>query len=294
MGFRNEIEYTPLDLSIKHFFEHKNHRRFLGKVGVSSLGKTLLLGKYPMDIYNYFHLWTETVCDLFALQRSGVYFNDFDHILMSSVEFNWQREIFQACGVPMEKIVSTASAAYFNIESLVTVQRVQTADVIADWCVAGMRGQANWHPPEVSANRKIFVTRGASAHRAIVNEQELVGLAQEYGYEAVDCGQLTVAQQQDLFASAASVIGPHGAGFTNIAWCRPKTVFLEFLNPSWLVPCFHDLAKAQDLTYMNMLTTPINNGKAGDVKSVVDLTKFRQALDWVENQINSAALDGRS
>ena len=49
------------------------------------------------------------------------------------------------------------------------------------------------------------------------------------GFERVTLGSMPLARQVALFLNAEAVIGPHGAGLTHIAWCKPGTKVAEFL-----------------------------------------------------------------
>jgi len=49
---------------------------------------------------------------------------------------------------------------------------------------------------------------------------------------------LTVAQQAMTFQSARVVIAPHGAGLTNLVFCRPKTIVIEIFSPAYINCCY--------------------------------------------------------
>jgi capsular polysaccharide biosynthesis protein len=58
----------------------------------------------------------------------------------------------------------------------------------------------------------------------------------------VELETLTLAQQIGLFANARAVCGLHGAGFTNLLWCRPGCVAVELLADNFLNGCYESLA----------------------------------------------------
>ena len=45
------------------------------------------------------------------------------------------------------------------------------------------------------------------------------------------------------------VIGPHGAGLANIAFCQPGTIIYELIPGHYRNPCFLALALQGDLAY---------------------------------------------
>jgi Glycosyltransferase 61 len=100
------------------------------------------------------------------------------------------------------------------------------------------------------ANTEIlYVARTDSVNRAAENEEALIGLLEAEGVRVVVPGSLSVRQQVNLFGKTRAVIGPHGAGLTNIVFCRPGTIFYEFLPSHYLNPCFSRLAQAAGLEY---------------------------------------------
>ncbi|HEY0258747.1 MAG TPA: glycosyltransferase family 61 protein [Lacisediminihabitans sp.] len=62
--------------------------------------------------------------------------------------------------------------------------------------------------------KRIFLQR-RSAHRGLVNEDDLIPIAEAHGLTVVDPGRLTWAQQVDLFSHAALVVGASGAVMAN-------------------------------------------------------------------------------
>ncbi len=71
----------------------------------------------------------------------------------------------------------------------------------------------------------------------------------EQGVRIVVPGALSLGEQIDLFRAARAVIGPHGAGLSNVAFCEPGTILYEFIPEHYTNPCFARLAQATGLHY---------------------------------------------
>lgn len=54
--------------------------------------------------------------------------------------------------------------------------------------------------------------------RQLVNENDVISLLNQYEFESFEPGRLSLEDQVRLFANADVVIGPHGAGLTNIIY----------------------------------------------------------------------------
>ena len=71
------------------------------------------------------------------------------------------------------------------------------------------------------------MSRGDKKHtRRVENEAELLAALEPLGFEAIDPGALSPAEQVRAFAEAECIVGPHGAGLTNLAFASAGA-------PSW-------------------------------------------------------------
>ena len=73
----------------------------------------------------------------------------------------------------------------------------------------------------------IYVARTDTANRVAENEADIMDLLKEEGICVVVPGRLSVAQQINLFGKAEAIIGPHGAGLTNIVSADPGQSFMN-------------------------------------------------------------------
>ena len=68
-----------------------------------------------------------------------------------------------------------------------------------------------------------------------------------FKFEEILPEQLSVQEQAELFASASAVVGPHGAGLTNIVFCKPQTKVIELFAPSYRHSAYWMLANQSNL-----------------------------------------------
>jgi hypothetical protein len=100
--------------------------------------------------------------------------------------------------------------------------------------------------------RRLYVSRGRAATRGVVNEAELVAALEPHGFEVVRPDELSFREQVALFASAEVVVGPHGAGLSNMVFARDASV-CELLHPGRRNACFYRLASASGHDYWYVL-----------------------------------------
>lgn len=86
--------------------------------------------------------------------------------------------------------------------------------------------------------RKLLISRSDIPGRVAVNWNEIEQIAIKRGFEVIFPERMTVAEQVLTFASAAVVVGEHGAAMANIGFCLPGASVLEIQpanrNDSWI------------------------------------------------------------
>jgi hypothetical protein len=143
-----------------------------------------------------------------------------------------------------KKLLVTSSSSYDfihpgqNISSHVvqTINKLKQTDLIA------------------KVSRKIFIDRKDAPSRNIINYSEVVDLLKEYNFEIVQPEKLTVKEQIQLFNSATIVVAVHGAGLTNVAFCKEGTKVIELMSSLCGTNAFWKLATALQLDYHCLLT----------------------------------------
>lgn len=85
------------------------------------------------------------------------------------------------------------------------------------------------------SGKKVYIARKT---RTLQNEDEIRQLLTELGFEVVVLEELGVREQADLFHSADTIVGMHGAGLTNLAFCREGTSIVELADPDDVAPLY--------------------------------------------------------
>ena len=73
----------------------------------------------------------------------------------------------------------------------------------------------------------LYVSRNESSMRRILNEDDLLPGLRDMGFKIILPGTLSLTEQIEAFRNARVVLAPHGAGLTNILFCRPNTALIE-------------------------------------------------------------------
>jgi len=143
--------------------------------------------------------------------------------------------------------------------------------------------------------RRLYVSRSDAriAKRQVVNEDEIVARLERRGFEVIRGSELSVADQARVFAEADVVLGPHGAGLTNILFCRPGTPVIELFpgGGDQDVSCYRVLASTLGLPYVRMIVPAAGTGQrenksawslAKNANMTVIADRLEQRLDELE------------
>lgn len=135
-------------------------------------------------------------------------------------------------------------------------------------------------PRTAAPKDRIFISRGGARMRRLNNESEIVGVLVRRGFRVVDPGSMSFAEQIALFRTARVVVGPHGAGLTNVLFCSPGATLIELNHDSFAAgaTCYAALADMFGLSYHTLIgrtTTPGSVPENSDFEvgtsAVVDL-----------------------
>ena len=115
---------------------------------------------------------------------------------------------------------------------------------------------------------RIYISR--KIRRKLSNEAEIIQVLQEFGFKIIEDKTRTVKEQMEIYYSADVILGPHGASFANILWCRPNTVLIEMFSNQYYPPYFKYLANVLKLRYYGIFENDLRvNDEAYSYKNFI-------------------------
>jgi capsular polysaccharide biosynthesis protein len=210
------------------------------------LGKTLVLASTGGG--TFFHWMTDVLTRIGLARRAGFDPTSFDHVLVNAINHPFQQESLKHLGIPANRCweILGKEVAY-ELEEVVLPSLPGVPGVVPPETVEFLQG--TFSPKKTGRGRKIFIGRGEAKHRPLLHEGEISGNLLKRGFESVDCGQLSLQKQAEVFGAAEIVVGAHGAALTNLVFCRPGTRVVELFSPQYVNPCYRDLCVAADLKH---------------------------------------------
>lgn len=131
---------------------------------------------------------------------------------------------------------------------------------------------------EPAGNNRIFIGRKPGRGRNILNLDAVRAVLDKYEFAYVECDELSVRQQIDVFQHAGYVIGIHGAGLTNIIFRQDRPLkLLEIFSAQYLNPCYYWLCVQYGFDYFGLVgSKPPEAGSTGNF--TVDISELESQI----------------
>jgi capsular polysaccharide biosynthesis protein len=198
---------------------------------------------------NYWHWFFDLLPRILLLQADPSLWSRIDHFIVNPLRARYQHETLAMLGVPSEKVVETrGGGTHFKAGELL-VPSVFT-EVPARWACEQLRQRfTQFMPPQTGGRHHLFLSRADARTRRVLNEDAVFAELAPMGFEKIVMGGRSVADQRSLFSSADIIVAPHGAGLTNLLFCRPGTAVVEIFPPTYINPCYWVLSDHLGLRY---------------------------------------------
>lgn len=138
----------------------------------------------------------------------------------------WQRQILAALGL---------EDLYLEVKGVVRFRKIVASTMLAlhvSYPSAFVRPvfdflRFRFGAPAPRPGRRLFVSRGESRKRWLLNREDVERAVAKAGFEIVHPETLPFAEQVALFSQASVVAGESGAALANLGFCPPGTAVLE-------------------------------------------------------------------
>jgi capsular polysaccharide biosynthesis protein len=159
--------------------------------------------------------------------------------------------------------------------------------LIEPWASRAMHQSFALPRPTAAKGRRIYIDREQATLRNVINNAQVKAALAPYGFEGVALETLGLAQKQELFANAEMVVGPAGAGFSNLVLCKPGCAVLIFYQEGFETNSFWSLCNNNQLKHYHLVCEPSNrfypSKDFGSINEnfLVDISKLLQTIDFM-------------
>jgi hypothetical protein len=188
---------------------------------------------------NYYHWLFDVLPRLHLLEE---HLDQIEYFAVPSGLSAAQFESLAMLGVQRERVLELNRGEKLYCERLLVPSLPGSEGAVPRWSVEFLRSRLI-RGPLPDARRRIFLSRGDTSQRRLVNEAEVAAALAAQGFEVLTTGRMTLAEQIRAFQEADLVVACHGAGLANLVFSGPCRV-LELLSPDYLRPdCYFTLSR---------------------------------------------------
>ncbi|MBE9097329.1 tetratricopeptide repeat protein [Tychonema sp. LEGE 07203] len=202
----------------------------------------------------YFHWMFDVVTRFHLLQRSGC-IETIDKFVINACDSAYEKETLNTLGIPLDKILESRYHPHLTADKLIVPSICEGASGTSKWKCEYLRKLFlnNRLPLKTDYSEKIYISREKASYRRIVNEEEVVGCLEKFGFRAVNLETMSVAEQAACLAAAKVVVAPHGGGLTNLVFCTPGTKVIEIFSPIYTPTCFWTISNLCELEHYYLI-----------------------------------------
>jgi len=190
---------------------------------------------------NYWH-WLFDVLPRIDICENIIELDKIDFFLLPDNKRKFQIETLEILGISQKKQISSVNFRHIISKELyvtnhpVLLTNDATNDIqnmplwISEWLKKKfIKKNVN---EKVNFSKKIYIDRGDSISnvkdlRSITNEEEVKQFLLQNGFKIIKLGDLHFKDQVLTFNNADIIVGLHGAGFANLAFCKSNTKIIE-------------------------------------------------------------------
>lgn len=231
----------------------------------------------------YFHWMLDIMARFHLLEAAGIELNSIDKFVVNAWETPYQKQSLDALNIPPEKIISNkdinhlkAAQVIIPTPNLSSRHGLQISRWNCDFLKKTFCG--SWG----DTKQRIYIDRTLAPSRQVLNNWEVMEFLRQFDIKPVQLELMTLKQQAELFANSEVIISPHGAGLTNLAFCKPGTKVIEILSPDYCPSVYRVLSGICELEYYPILgdDLPENEQEAigKHINIVINMDRLIQAM----------------
>ena len=226
---------------------------------------------YPYST-NWYHWLIQSIPRLYLVKDL---LNSVDGIIVPS-SFYHQRliESLKFFGVSPSKI-HVLGNRHLKVDTLIVPHYFAQSN-IPSWLPHYFRESALNQCVE-KKRKRLYISREDVKTRRCTNEADLTISLEKLGFEVLQLSAINFSEQAVLFASAEIVIGSHGAGLSNVAFCPEGSDLVEvFPSKNTHSDLFHSIACAAKMNYWRFegesnLSSNIHSDYSVDVEKMLTI-----------------------
>jgi capsular polysaccharide biosynthesis protein len=246
-------------------------------------GRVLCLAQGASGIANYYH-WLFDLLPKIKLYSEIFNLNDLNYLYSGNLK-KFQRETLEPLNLQNLKIIDSLKYNHIQADEIICTDHTNyytgyienESKKIPEWIIKWLRDIYLNCAKKFNCNDKIYIDRSSSKskHCQFINHHEILEFLKLKGFSSYKTEELSFFEEIYLFKNAKFIIGAHGAGFANLAFCNKLTKVIEIRPENRTNSLYKRISDINNLDYQLILTDILdpkikNNG---DIKIDINLLK---------------------
>jgi hypothetical protein len=233
---------------------------------------------------NYYHWLYDCIPRLHLLKQSGL-FDRVDYFLVPALIQKFHKEVLNFLGLEGKKIIECEKFIHLQADNLIVSSHVCHREIVPKWACDFHRNNIIDKVAPANPTELIYIPRGDSNIRQVLNEDKLMAMLEKYGFKNVTLSKLPFEEQARQFASARIIVAAHGAGLANISFCKEGTHLIEFFSEYYVKPLYQLISKKREIAY-NYLICESERDKKPQTLFEANKSHIIADVDAIEKALN--------
>lgn len=251
----------------------------------------LISANKPWIVKNYYHWMLE------FLPKISVFLDPPDEamaellkdakIILPFSPSGWMSQSLTMLGISEEQVY-VAPREHLKVDQLIFISEYGNLYNLPFWAIKWLRNRfSSYMNISGLESKRIYITRRKAATRHVQNEDQVLQMLSRYGFRDVILEDMSLADQIALFSQAEVIVGPHGAGFSNLVFSTGATL-IDIFEPKHVNACFYSLCYDSGQYYWYLMAETVD-----DVNMHVDVDKLERTLELALQERSGSNLSGR-
>jgi capsular polysaccharide biosynthesis protein len=225
----------------------------------------------------YYHWVTENLTRLEGVEKFEECCGTKPKLIVGPELSSFQRETLELLGYEADDLIQwNTSIAKVDTLVIPSVRRAynpgQLSPVDYSWLRNKMQSAVRERVDMTQFSSKVYISRDDADRRRVTNESELFGELEKHGFERYQLEYMDTAETIALMMQADIIVGPHGAGLTDIIYASDADV-VELSKETPNSRAYFTLANQVGLDYHHVPGKSDGTDIVAPVQSVVDILK---------------------
>lgn len=240
---------------------------------------------------NYFHFLFDIIARL-KLCEERYPLNKINYFYVPGV-YDWQKKIFGVFNIEIDRLISSKKNKHIEADKIIAIDHPwyykgiihSEVENLPDWIVLWLRKKFINLTTKFDCCDKVFIDRSESEfkHCQFQNNNEIINFLSTKGFKSYKIGKLDFFEQVYLFKNAKTIIGPHGAAFANIIFCKPQTNIIEIIPDTYLNKKCVRISQILNLNHKRITTPELENNNK---EKIGDMNFSIKKIDEIIKKIN--------